>query len=1104
MTLIAVPVPNLVQGVSQQAESLRFTSQAELQDDAYPSITDGLMKRHPIDHVKKLVSTQFPDNPLVHFINRDASERYVVLVSHQSVQVFDLAGTSIPVKGPTTPYNADFSYLNLFIANLLSNPERLDTGSWVANADAYTITAPGIAAPASSFQAMGLVQEVGSKSGAVGNGTYTQAIGTFAAVQTFSIFIRKGTLAGNEVPQLRLSIRDTSNSLDHTAVFNRSGDNWTVASAENGAVAKIENYAALWYRASVSFTVGTFGGGATVVGSGRSVKVEASGFHASQPRTLLVFAAQLVEATVAADYGGRPSQYLKAITIADYTIVLNTLKTVAIAGATTGADPSNNKAFLLVRAGNYKTNYKVSLKHSGSGTTYSATVSTWDGTGPPDAVREQWSLSILTPGAASVVWSVTILGFLAQHTNDAAPTATEVATGLRTAINALPNVSAGGTGTNVTILGDFAGQSIDPVVSNTGTGTWTLTETTPASSVEETTIKTDILAQKLTDAINAIAGAGFTADRSGSVVRIAHASTIEKVEVSDSQADTSLIRIWRAVPDIDDLPLVCEDGFKVRVDGDTETGTDDYYVKFTADTAAAFGPGTWSESNGFGITHQLDDTTMPWRLIRKQDDGSGTVTGTPNAKYFEWSKAVWSFRDVGDASIGSNPDPSFVGKTIANVFFFANRLGLTAGQNVVMSEVGRYFNFFRTTVLQLLDSDPIDVAVPHVSVVTLNHAIPFHERLVLFTDFTSFVLSGEPVLTPKTVQVKPAFEHESLRHMTPVATDRGVFFGSKNGDFSTIQEFLPSNSVPDSYESDHTTAAVPKYISGVATRFAVSQTGDLLLVAADGNRAAVYIYKYYYSGNQKLQSAWFRYTTGTEARVYGFEFIDATLYLIVQREDGMHLESSIIAEGRADVDATYLTHLDRRVPAGPGAALTGTFAAGNTSWTMPYSPNPSDTTQVVERTTATYAGGKTYAATVSGTVVTVAGVDLTAVPVWIGVRYLKRYKFTRPNLKQPPTSTGGRGLIASGRYQLLHGTLVFDRSVFFQVVVTPKGRTSKVVTYGSTSVAAVPAAGKKRFPVYCRADDASIEIQNNSPLPSNIQSAEWEAEYSTRSALFRG
>ncbi len=54
MALVSRTIPNLVQGVSQQPEVLRLSSQANVQENGFSSVVEGLKKRPPTNHLAKL------------------------------------------------------------------------------------------------------------------------------------------------------------------------------------------------------------------------------------------------------------------------------------------------------------------------------------------------------------------------------------------------------------------------------------------------------------------------------------------------------------------------------------------------------------------------------------------------------------------------------------------------------------------------------------------------------------------------------------------------------------------------------------------------------------------------------------------------------------------------------------------------------------------------------------------------------------------------------------------------------------------------------------------------------------------------------------------
>ena len=104
MPLISRTIPNLVQGISQQPEILRLNSQATSQVNGFSSVVEGLKKRPPTTHIAKISSTTI-GNAYVHTINRDTSERYIVVVKNGSILVYDIAGNAKTVVNQTDATN---------------------------------------------------------------------------------------------------------------------------------------------------------------------------------------------------------------------------------------------------------------------------------------------------------------------------------------------------------------------------------------------------------------------------------------------------------------------------------------------------------------------------------------------------------------------------------------------------------------------------------------------------------------------------------------------------------------------------------------------------------------------------------------------------------------------------------------------------------------------------------------------------------------------------------------------------------------------------------------------------------------------------------------
>jgi hypothetical protein len=97
--LVAVTIPNLVQGISQQPDGQRDPSQGEIQVNAVSSVAEGLRKRDGSRVLAKLSDAPFGD-AFIHSILRDEKEEYLAVVTKTGIRVFDLAGVEKTVNAP--------------------------------------------------------------------------------------------------------------------------------------------------------------------------------------------------------------------------------------------------------------------------------------------------------------------------------------------------------------------------------------------------------------------------------------------------------------------------------------------------------------------------------------------------------------------------------------------------------------------------------------------------------------------------------------------------------------------------------------------------------------------------------------------------------------------------------------------------------------------------------------------------------------------------------------------------------------------------------------------------------------------------------------------
>lgn len=564
----------------------------------------------------------------------------------------------------------------------------------------------------------------------------------------------------------------------------------------------------------------------------------------------------------------------------------------------------------------------------------------------------------------------------------------------------------------------------------------------------------------------------FSATNRGSVVKYARTDGESfSLRTSDGLADAGLSLAYNEVSSLVELPERNFNNFQVKVVGDAEANQDDYYVKFETADGSEFGVGAYSEVSGFDISRGIDKDTFPHRLVNDELN-SFIVKDVPLVD-----------RKAGDDD--SNPMPSFVGKKISNLFIYKNRLGVLNEDNIVFSEAGALFNFFRTTVTNLLDSAPIDVTVSSKNVTNIYDATAFQENLILFSEQGQFVLKGGDLLTPKTVAITPITNFDVDNAVSPLALGSYIYFPFTRGVFTGIREYSV-NSTTDNYDSADITEHVPNYIPKNISGFSGTTTEDVLAVLSADEPSSVFVYRYFWSGAKKILSSWFKFTFQGEIR--GMEFMDDSLYMVIVLNGKTHAVSLSFEAGTTD-DVGFLTHLDMRV--------SRTVTAGSASITLPYTSSSSDNIQVWTK------DGLKLQSSFSGSTVTLAQPVSEDTDVWVGIPYTMKYTFSEQLFKAKAGNSSSPS--ASAKLRIRNGALFYHDTASFSVKVTAKGRATvnnefSPPVVGGTTIGNIKLDdGFYRFPVFTKAEDTIITIEDSTALPTAFQSAEFESFVQSRS-----
>ena len=404
------------------------------------------------------------------------------------------------------------------------------------------------------------------------------------------------------------------------------------------------------------------------------------------------------------------------------------------------------------------------------------------------------------------------------------------------------------------------------------------------------------------------------------------------------------------------------------------------------------------------------------------------------------------------------------------------------------------------------DTDPIDLAVSHNSVSILYHAVPFDEELLLFSNDTQFLLRADGVLSPKNCSITEVTEFTCNPYVRPVGAGRRVYFPTERAEFTTIKEYFTIEDTTNLKDAQDVTSHVPSFIPNGVYKIVSSNTENVLGFFTIGAESKVYIYKYLFVDNSRLQSSW-SYWEFNGARILGGGFINSTLYLVFDRQGMITLESVSFTYNTKDYEEyePYRVFMDRKVvlPAIPSDAYDDIEGRTKVDMKTMY--------------------GDTLKAGVSYGLVDrkgffrkwtpeemVAGRYVWLQGNWVGRRFIEGelYKFKAKFSEVMIRKQDDNGVTAytEGRLQLRNFWVNYENCGYIKAIVECFDKetyeyvmTARLLGSGRNKIGLTALeTGQFKFPVQSLSSNCSISIETELPMPVALIGAGWEGVYYKR------
>jgi hypothetical protein len=391
-----------------------------------------------------------------------------------------------------------------------------------------------------------------------------------------------------------------------------------------------------------------------------------------------------------------------------------------------------------------------------------------------------------------------------------------------------------------------------------------------------------VAANNLASQINTLAT--FTARNEGSIVFI-FCTTSFDMSSGDSWGNQASVAWGTGVAKISDLPASMEGFTNAEVGTISITGTDrdtftNYYLSWEDDH--------WKETVKEGIEYKMNEMTMPAKLVR-QSDGTFVLGWNVENLTYDGFHTIWGERDKGDED--SNPLPSFVGNEISNMFFFKNRLGFTAGENVILSTTASYYDFFASTVMEILDTDPIDVSADSDNISIIRAVNVTAGSVTLWTDTQQFILAGGDVLSPATTRVTPTSTYVVSPELAPVNVDNEVIFFTKKGDWLEASTYAPAILDSDKSTASKINSHCPEYTPSTITQVETALSENMVFLFGESVDDKIYVYKYHIENNKRVMSAWFEWTF--DISIKKISVLDNVLFILGGIDDLYTIDLSV-------------------------------------------------------------------------------------------------------------------------------------------------------------------------------------------------------------------
>ena len=551
------------------------------------------------------------------------------------------------------------------------------------------------------------------------------------------------------------------------------------------------------------------------------------------------------------------------------------------------------------------------------------------------------------------------------------------------------------------------------------------------------------------------------------------------------------------VNDVGDLPSQCKNGMVVEVINSV-ADEDNHYVKFVGNNGRD-GEGTWQECAKPGRKIRFARNSMPIALIRTAD-GNFRLTELDGSSYTisgdSYEVPYWDDALVGDDT--TNPEPSFVGRTINKMTFFRNRFVLLAEEHIILSRPGDFTNFWNKSAITFISSDPIDISTSSEYPADIFDAIQVNQGLILFTKNQQFMLTTDSdVFSPTTAKINALSSYNFNFATNPISMGTTIGFLDNAGKYSRFYEMadVVREGAPNVIEQSK---VVSKLFENDLKLISNSRENDVIFFSEE-DTSTLYGYRYFDNIRERKMAAWFKWTLTGNIQYHCMQ--DDSLYVVVRNNSKDQLLKYSI---RTDANTVQLLgdriHLDHIMPT---SGWTYNSSTGKSTKAKPVgleSSNQLAAYDIDDTANPPVTIGNYALVTVNGSNLEITG-DWSSQTFYIGYLYEMSVVIPTIYFKQKSGETWTSDTRSN---TILHRVKIgFGPVGVYETKLTRKGRADYTelfeVTpanhYLANSTGILDDEILRTVPIYDRNINAQLTIKSTHPSPATLHNLTWEGVY---------